>query len=49
MIEEKKEKCECDSPHRDYGTTVCLNCGGVLDFESDRIFKINEDGSVTEF
>lgn len=38
MTEQKKQKCNCDSPYRDYGTKICLNCGGVLDFESGKVY-----------
>ena len=47
-MSKENEKCNCDSPYRNYGEEKCLNCGGILDFERDKIFKINEDGSATE-
>lgn len=34
--------CKCDSPYRNYGEKVCLNCGGILDFESDTIVFLKD-------
>lgn len=52
MVEPTGKKCDCDErgevPYRDYGTKICLGCGGILDFESGTLHKINEDGSLTE-
>jgi hypothetical protein len=34
------EKCQCNNPYRNYGEKICLNCGGIIDFESERIEKL---------
>lgn len=42
------QPCQCDNPYRNRGETICLNCGGVLDFESERVCIITEDGRPEE-
>lgn len=44
----KVMRCSCDTPYRNYGEKVCLNCGKILDFESPKLYLFSKDGRPIE-